>query len=246
MRSKILVCLLSGLFFTGAALADAKLGADEMAVKAAVVKKFPDIKLDSLQKTQYPGLYEAVMEGSQVFYTDKNASYILVGNLIDAKTQRNVTEERIRDLLRVKFDTLPLESAIKQVKGNGKRKLAVFSDPDCPFCRKLEEELEKVTDVTIYTFLFPIASLHPQAGDKAKAVWCAPDRAKAWDDLIKKGIVPQTGSKCETPIAKIAALGAKLKITGTPTLIFADGMRIPGMVPAANLEKLLNGERPQN
>lgn len=246
MRSKILVCLLSGLFFTGAALADAKLGADEVVVKAAIEKKFPDIKIDSLQKTQYGGLYEAVMEGSQVFYTDKSVSYILIGNLIDAKTQRNVTEERIRDLMRVKFESLPLESAIKQVKGNGSRKMAVFSDPDCPYCRKLDAELAKITDVTIYTFLYPIASLHPQAGDKSRAVWCAPDRVKAWEDLIQKGTVPQAVGKCENPLAKIAELGKKLKVNGTPTIIFADGMRIPGMVPAANLEKLLNGERPQN
>ena len=244
MRSKILVCLLSGLFFTGAALADAKLGADEVVVKAAIEKKFPDIKIDSLQKTQYGGLYEAVMEGSQVFYTDKSVSYILIGNLIDAKTQRNVTEERIRDLMRVKFESLPLESAIKQVKGNGSRKMAVFSDPDCPYCRKLDAELAKITDVTIYTFLYPIASLHPQAGDKSRAVWCAPDRVKAWEDLIQKGTVPQAVGKCENPLAKIAELGKKLKVNGTPTIIFADGMRIPGMVPAANLEKLLNGERP--
>jgi thiol:disulfide interchange protein DsbC len=246
MRSKILVCLLSGLFFTGAALADAKMGADEVAVKTAVEKRFSDIKIDSLKKTQYGGLYEAVMEGSQVFYTDKNATFILIGNLIDAKTQRNVTEERIRDLMRVKFETLPLESAIKQVKGNGSRKMAVFSDPDCPYCRKLDAELAKITDVTIYTFLYPIASLHPQAGDKSRAVWCAPDRVKAWEDLIQKGTVPQAVGKCENPLAKIAELGRKLKVNGTPTIIFADGMRIPGMVPAANLEKLLNGERPQN
>ena len=246
MRSKILVCLLSGLLFAGAALADTKLGADEAAVKTAIQKKFPDIKLDGLQKTEFGGLYEAVMEGNQIFYTDKNAGFILIGSLIDAKTQRNVTEERMRDLMRVKFDTLPLELAIKQVKGNGKRKMAVFSDPDCPYCKKLYAELEKVTDVTIYTFLYPIASLHPQAGDKAKAVWCASDRVKAWEDLIQKGTVPQAGGKCENPLEKIAELGRKLKVNGTPTIIFADGMRVPGMVPAANLEKLLNGERPQH
>ena len=246
MRSKLLVCLLSGFFFAGAALSDTKSGAEEVAVKAAIEKRFPDIKVDSLQKTQYGGLYEAVMEGSQVFYTDKNANFILVGSLIDAKTQRNVTEERVQNLMRVKFDTLPLELAIKQVKGNGKRKMAVFSDPDCPYCRKLDAELAKVTDVTVYTFLYPIASLHPQSGDKAKAVWCAPDRAKAWEALIQNGTVPQTSPNCDNPVAKLNELGRKLKVNGTPTIIFADGMRIPGVVPAANLEKLLNGERPQN
>lgn len=247
MYSKLLACLLSGFLLSGAALADAKPSADEMAVKKAVQKRFPDISLDSLTKTQYDGLYEAVMGGNQVFYTDKNASYILIGSLIDAKTQRNLTEARIRELMQVKFETLPLEAAIKQVKGNGSRKLAVFSDPDCPYCKKLDTELGKVTDVTIYTFFYPIASLHPQAVDKVKAVWCAADRVKAWEDLVQKGIVPQTGAKCDTtPLTKVAELGAKLKVNGTPTIIFADGFRVPGMVPAAQLEKLLNGERSQN
>ncbi len=246
MHSKFLVCLLSVFCLAGVALADTRPGTDEVAVKAAVEKKFPGMKIDSLQKTQYGELYEAVMEGNQIFYTDKNANYILVGNLIDAKTQRNVTEARMRDLTQVKFDTLPLAWAIKQVKGNGKRKMAVFSDPDCPFCKRLDAELAKVTDVTIYIFLYPIASLHPQSADKARAVWCASDRVKAWEDLMQKGIVPQTGGKCENPVEKIAELGSRLKVNGTPTIIFADGMRVPGMVPAANLEKLLNGERPQH
>jgi thiol:disulfide interchange protein DsbC len=245
MRSNFLVCLLSCFFFVSAALADTKPGSDEVAVKAAIQKKFPDIRLDSLKKTEYGGLYEAVMGGSQIFYTDKSVSFILLGNLIDAKTQRSVTEERMRDLMAVKFDTLPLELAIKQVKGNGKRKMAVFSDPDCPYCRKLDGELEKVTDVTVYTFLYPIASLHPQAEDKVKAVWCAPNRVKAWEDLIQKGTVPQTGTKCDNPVAKLNELGRKLNINGTPAIIFANGVRVPGVVPAADLEKLLNGERPQ-
>lgn len=244
MRSKLMACLLSGIFFAGAALADAKPGAGEAAIKKSLQTRFSDSKVQSVQKTPYAGLYE-VMVDNQLFYTDEKVGYFFVGNVIDAKTQRNLTEARMRDLMRVKFDSLPLESAIKQVKGNGSRKLAVFSDPDCPYCKKLDAELAKITDVTIYTFLYPIASLHPQAGEKARAVWCAPDRGKAWDELIQKGIVPQTGAKCDTPLEKIAEIGARLKITGTPTLIFADGTRIPGMVPAAQLEKLLNGERSQ-
>lgn len=244
MRSKLLVCLLSGIFFAGAALADAKPGAGEVAVKKSLQARFPDSNVQSVQKTPYAGLYE-VMVDNQLFYTDEKVGYFFVGNVIDAKTQRNLTEARMQDLMRVKFDSLPLGSAIKQVKGNGSRKLAVFSDPDCPYCKKLDAELAKITDVTIYTFLYPIASLHPQAAEKARAVWCAPDRGKAWDELIQKGIVPQTGAKCDTPLEKIAEFGARLKITGTPTLIFADGTRIPGMIPAPRLEKLLNGERSQ-
>ncbi|MDD5330861.1 MAG: DsbC family protein [Sulfuricella sp.] len=243
MRSKLMACLLSAFFIAGCAQADPNAGAGEAAVKKAVQAKFSGIQINSLKKTAYDGLYEVVVEGNQVIYTDKNANYLMVGNLIDAKTQRNVTEERMRDLMRVKFDTLPFESAIKQVKGNGSRKLAVFSDPDCPYCKRLDAELEKITDVTIYTFLYPIASLHPQATERAKAVWCAADRNKAWDDLIKKGIMPSSGTNCDNPVAKLNELGGKLKVSGTPTLIFADGMRVPGMVPAEHLEKLLNGER---
>lgn len=245
MRSKLMVCLLSTVLFSGAALADAKPGTGEEAVKKGLLAKFADAKVQSVRKTPYGGLYEVLMDG-QLFYTDEKVGYFFIGNVIDAKTDRNVTEERMRDIMRVKFDSLPLDAAIKKVKGSGKRKLAVFSDPDCPYCKKLEAELAKVTDVTIYTFLYPIASLHPQAGDKAKAVWCSADRVKAWDELMQKGTVPQAVANCDaSSLAKVAELGAKLKVNGTPTLIFADGLRVPGMVPAAQLEKFLNGERPQ-
>lgn len=245
MRLKPIAGLLAAFAIAGCAQADSNVGATEAAVKKAVETKFPGIQLHSLKKTQYDGLYEVVAEGNQIVYTDKNASYLMVGSLIDSKTQRNVTEERMRDLMRVKFDSLPLDLAIKQVRGNGSRKLAVFSDPDCPYCKRLDAELEKITDVTVYTFLYPIASLHPQAVDRAKAVWCATDRNKAWDDLVKKGITPTSGIQCDNPIAKLNELGGKLKVTGTPTLIFADGMRVPGMAPAEQLEKMLNGERRQ-
>jgi thiol:disulfide interchange protein DsbC len=233
-----MVCLLSTALFSGAVLADA----GEDAVKKGLQAKFADSRVEMVRKTPYGGLYEVNMDG-QLFYTDEKVSYFVVGNIIDAKTDRNVTQERMRDLMRVKFDSLPLEAAIKQVKGNGKRKLVVFSDPDCPYCKKLEAELAKVSDVTIYTFLYPLPSLHPQAIDKAKAVWCSADRLKAWDELMNKGAVPPAANCDIAPLAKVAELGARLKVNGTPTLIFADGLRVPGMVPAAELEKLLNGER---
>ena len=238
MRSKLMVCLLSTALFSSAVLADA----GEDAVKKGLQAKFADSKVDAVRKTPYGGLYEVNMDG-QLFYTDEKVSFFFAGNIIDAKTDRNVTQERMRDLMRVKFDSLPLDAALKQVKGNGKRKVAVFSDPDCPYCKKLEAELAKVSDVTIYTFMYPIPSLHPQAADKAKAVWCAADRNKAWDDLMQKGTVPAAGNCDTASLAKVAELGARLKVNGTPTLIFADGLRVPGMVPAAELEKLLNGER---
>lgn len=212
--------------------------ADEAKIRQEIKKKLPGVEARSVTKTPYAGLYE-VVAGNQLFYTDEKVNYLMVGSLIDVKSQTNLTEQRVRSIFRVNFASLPFDSAIKVVKGNGKRKLAVFSDPDCPFCKKLEQELATISDVTLYTFLFPVDSLHPDAAAKAKAVWCAPDRAKAWDDLMLKGIVPQAGN-CETPIAKTAELAKKLNINGTPTLIFEDGRMVPGLVPAAQLDKLLN------
>lgn len=241
MRSLLMACLLSGVMFSHAVLADA----GEDAVRKGLQAKFGDApKGDSVRRTPYGGLYEVNM-GGQLFYTDEKVSYFVAGSIIDAKTDRNVTQERMQELMKKVVSSLPLEAALKQVKGNGKRKLVVFSDPDCPYCKKLEAELGKISDVTIYTFIYPIPSLHPQAADKAKAVWCASDRLKAWDELMQKGTVPPAGNCDTSPLAKAAKVGAQLNVQGTPTLFFADGLRVPGMVPAPELEKLLNGERRQ-
>lgn len=214
--------------------------ADEAAVKERVQASFPGTEIQSITKTPYAGLYEVVM-GEKVFYADENADHFFIGNIFDTKTQRNLTEERVQKLTAVKFDSLPLDAAIKIVKGNGKRKVAVFSDPDCPYCKKLEQDMSKVTDVTIYVLLYPIAELHPEAASKSKAIWCAPDKAKAWSDWMLKGSLPKNKASCDTPLAKLGELGKKLRVFGTPTLIFADGRRVPGAIPAAEIEKLLNG-----
>jgi thiol:disulfide interchange protein DsbC len=212
--------------------------ADEAAIKQNLQTRFPGAEVQNIAKTPIKGVYEVIMEG-RLIYTDENADYLIIGSLVDAKSQRNLTEERVRQLFKVNFDALPLDLAIKIVKGDGKRRMAVFSDPDCPFCHKLEKDLQSITNVTIYTFLYPLAGLHPAAGEKAKAIWCAPDRVKAWNDFMQKGKLPKAVS-CETPIEKIAELGQKLRVTGTPTIIFADGRMVPGVVPAAQLEKLLD------
>lgn len=234
MPQKILSCL--GLLFCCFAFSAS---ADEGSVKKALQEKFPKARVESITKTPYLGLYEIVMEGS-FFYTDEKANYLFDGNIIDAKTLQNLTDERIRKLFSIKFDSLPLHLAIKNVKGNGKRRVAIFSDPDCPYCKRLEQEMINVTNVTIYTFLFPIESLHPGAGEKAKAVWCSPDRVKAWDDLMQRNVVPASGGSCDAPIETIAALGQKLKVSGTPTLIFEDGRVVPGAMAAIQIEKQLN------
>lgn len=213
--------------------------ADEAAIKKTMEDRFQGAVVKSIAKTPIKGIYEVVVEG-QILYVDEKADYFIAGALVDTKTKKNLTQARMQDLNKVDFSALPLDLAIKVVKGNGKRKLVVFSDPDCPFCKKLERELVGLNNVTIYTFLFPIASLHPNAGDRAKAVWCSPDRAKAWNDLMLNGVEPKNSATCDTPLEKVAALGRKLNVNGTPALIFADGRRIPGAAALADIEKFLN------
>jgi thiol:disulfide interchange protein DsbC len=133
----------------------------------------------------------------------------------------------------------PLTNAIKTVKGKGERKLVLFSDVDCPYCRKFEAELAKLDNLTVYTFLYPIESLHPKAVQTSKQIWCAPDRNKAWDEYINKGSVPANDGKCDNYVDETIALGNKLNVSGTPTIFFANGVRVPGMVPAAQLDRLL-------
>lgn len=226
--------LVGFLAFTAAA------SADEAAIRKNLQARFPGIPVDHVGKTPVQGLYEVVVEG-RLMYSDENGNYLVAGPIIDTRTKRNLTEERVNQLFRANFDALPLDKAIKVVKGNGKRKMVVFSDPDCPFCRRLENELQSVTNVTIYTLLFPIDSLHPAASDHAKAIWCAPDRVKAWNDMMLKGVAPApAGPSCTTPLAQIAEVGQKLRVNGTPTIVFADGRIVPGAVPAAQLEKYLD------
>lgn len=213
--------------------------ADEASIKKTLLEKFPGADIASITKTPYSGLYEVLIDG-QVVYADENADYLFVGSVVDTKTRKNLTNERLEKLNAIKFDSLPFADAIKTVKGNGKRKLAIFSDPDCPFCKKLEQELTKVSNVTIYTFLYPIVSLHPDSAANAKAIWCAPDRNKAWDDAMLRGVMPKNNGNCKNPVASNIALGNKYRVTGTPTLIFANGQRLPGMVPADKVNELLD------
>jgi thiol:disulfide interchange protein DsbC len=209
--------------------------AEAAALKKLLEQRFPGAPITNVSKTAYGGLYEALLE-DRLIYTDAKASYILIGNLYDAASKRNLTEERQRKLNRVAWDQLPLDLAIKKVKGTGARKLAVFSDADCPFCARLENDLKSIDNVTIYTFLFPIDQLHPDAARKSRQIWCAPDRQKAWDAFFESGTVPDNKGDCKDPIQATAALGQKLRVTATPTLVFADGSVIPGALPAQQLE----------
>jgi thiol:disulfide interchange protein DsbC len=212
--------------------------ANEAVIRKALAAQFPGANIASVQKTPYSGLFEVYLDG-QLIYVDAKAQYVFAGDVIDLKNRTNLTQARLNKLQAVKWDTLPLGNAIKTVKGKGERKLVVFSDVDCPYCRKFEAELAKVDNITVYTFLYPIEGLHPKAVQTSKQIWCAPDRNKAWDDYITRGSVPNNDGKCANPVESTIALGGKLKVGGTPTLFFANGQRVPGMVPAAQLERLL-------
>ena len=212
--------------------------ANETVIRKALLQQFPKAQISSIKQTPYSGLFEVYLDG-QLLYADAKAQYIFTGDVIDLKNRRNLTQARLNQLQAVSWDTLPLNNALKTVKGTGARKLVVFSDVDCPYCRKFEEELTKVDNITVYTFLYPIEGLHPKAVQTSKQIWCAPDRNKAWDEYITGGKVPSNDGKCANPIDETIALGLKLKVSGTPTIIFANGQRVPGMVPAAQLERLL-------
>lgn len=230
MLKTLIPCALAALLLpTGAA------HADEASVKKGMEALIRGKKVDGVRKTPYLGLYE-VRLGNQLYYTDEKVTYIFDGNIIEAKTRTNLTEERINQLSTIKFSELPLDLAVKTVRGDGRRVIATFEDPNCGFCKKLAGELQGMNNITIYTFLLPIIAA--DSADKAKAVWCSPDRSKAWTELMTKGIQP-TGGSCEVPTEKVLALGKKLNVTGTPTIFLPNGERIPGAVSAARLEEML-------
>ncbi|MDO8414428.1 MAG: DsbC family protein [Gallionellaceae bacterium] len=229
---KLLFALLAAFSFTYA-------HADAAKVKATLQKNYPQMgAVETVNKAGLLGLYEVVMQG-QLFYTDEKAQYLIMGNIFDLKTSRNLTEERSRKLFAVDFSKLPLELAVKKVKGNGERKMAYFTDPNCGYCQKLEGEIKNLDNVTLYLFLYPVF----QGSDiKVRNVLCSKNPVKAWDDLMLSNVAPPEGS-CAASSDKVVELGKKLNINGTPALIFADGVIVPGYMPLAGLEQALNGQK---
>lgn len=201
--------------------------------------RFPGAKVKTVAASPIAGVFEVVMDDNQILYADAKADFIVVGEMLDTKTRKSLTREKQDELNKVSFSDLPLDNAVKVVKGNGSRRLAVFTDVDCPYCKKLEQELAKLDNVTIYSFLYPLP-MHTDAPRKSKLVWCSADRGKAFADLMLKGKVPEGKADCDNPIETNLAFGAKLGIQGTPAMILADGKRIPGYLPAAELDKRLN------
>ncbi len=194
-------------------------------------------KVEAMRRSPVDGIWE-VQVNTDLIYVDEKAMHAFVeGQLIDLKTSRNLTQERVDELTAIHFKDLPLAIAIKQVNGKGTRRIAVFEDPNCGYCRNLRKDLVNVPDVTIYTFTLPILSADSEL--KVRQAWCASDKSKAWNDLMISGKVPDNKGACTTPVDKLTELGRKLKITGTPTIFFNNGKRVPGGIPADRLAKLL-------
>ena len=212
--------------------------ADEADIKKGMEAKL-GTKVESVSKAGYLGLYEVYAEGN-IFYTDEKMTAIVVsGQLIDGKSMKNMTEDRMKKLTAIKFSELPLERAIKQVRGDGKRVLATFEDPNCGYCKRLAKDLQRLDNATVYTFLYPILS--EDSVRKSKQIWCSADRAKAWNDWMVDGKAPTGRDDCDTTaVNKNQVFGRKLNITGTPTMFFSDGERVPGAMALDRIEQKLS------
>lgn len=234
LKTKVAVLLATGLL---ASCVEAQ-NATEANIKKALEPRLGGAKIESIRETPYSGLFEVRVAGD-ILYTDKKGDYLFIGRIYDTKTSTDLTTARIEEINKIKFSDLPLEMALKQVKGNGKRTIAVFEDPNCGYCKRLRQTtLKDIDNVTIYTFMYNILS--EDSFVKSKNIWCAPDRIKAWDDWMINGKLPPTApGACDSPNDKVAALGQKLKITGTPAIFFTDGTRIPGAVDLKSLEAKL-------
>ncbi|MBV8465531.1 MAG: DsbC family protein [Burkholderiales bacterium] len=214
---------------------------DLATVKAAAQKKFEHRNVESVRATPIKGVYEVVMKPRQIVYADASMSYMFVGgDLVDIDKRVSLTEARMQELMHTDFATLPFDKAIKIVHGDGTRKVAIFSDPDCPFCKKLERDtLKSMQNVTMYVFLFPLTDLHPDASHKASLIWCSDNRAAAWQTWIYEGKLPTNDGKCETPIASIATLAQDLQVRATPTMVFENGDITAGAIDTGDFETKL-------
>ena len=229
---------LKTVFALAALVAATGAPAQEATIRKNLAERIPQLqKIDEVSKSAMPGLYEIRVNGTEIYYTDSEGNFLLQGNLIDTRQRRNLTEERVDKLTAISFDALPLKDAFTIVRGNGKRKLAVFEDPNCGYCKRFERDLQKVDNVTIHMFLYPILSA--DSNEKSKNIWCTKDRAKAWQDWMVRDKAAATASCDISAIERNVEIGRKHKITGTPTLIFADGTRVPGAITAAQVEKYL-------
>jgi thiol:disulfide interchange protein DsbC len=215
------------------------LSPDHSVVRSVIEKRYPNVKVVDVKPTPIPGLLELFL-GDSIAYVDASGDHLLVGTLVRTRDHRDLSAESLSARNAIDFETLPFQHAIVTVKGDGKRRLAVFSDPDCPYCEQLEKELEPITNVTIYTFLYPLTDLHPDAANKARAIWCSPNRPEAWRSWMIQRTPPVAATGCDkTPTDELLALGKKLKVTGTPTIYLGNGQRIDGSLVTGDLESRL-------
>jgi len=235
--------LLAAMLLVTASFAAGSADSSEAAIRKAVQARFPDLAVESIAKTPFNGLYEIVL-GGRILYTDEKVTYIFIGNLLDTRGagERDLTRERGAQIA---AQTLrkATDQAIKRVRGTGKRVIYTFEDPNCGYCKQLQKELTKVNDITIYTFLMPILS--QDSVEKSRAIWCAKDRAKAWDDVMLRGAALQGEAKCETPLEKNLELAQRFRINGTPAIFLADGRMLGGYLPADQLEQAMSSATPK-
>lgn len=212
--------------------------AQDAAIRKTLAERLPNLpKIDEITRSAMPGLLELRINGSDIVYTDLEGNFLIQGNLIDTKARRNLTEERVEKLTAIDFDSLPLKDAFTIVRGNGKRKVAVFEDPNCGYCKRFERDMQKIDNVTFYMFLYPI--LGADSATKSQHMWCSKDKAAAFLDWMIKDVAPAAAACDTAALQRNVEFGKKYRITGTPTLIFADGSRVPGAIPAAQVEKFL-------
>jgi thiol:disulfide interchange protein DsbC len=223
-----------------AAPAAAPMSAAETALKRTLEERMPGVRVVGLARTPYSGLYEVRTEDNEIFYTDDKASFLFVGAIRDGRDpQRNLTEERQQALSTIAFSDLPFEGAFRIVRGNGKRQLAYFSDPNCPYCKQLEKELLQLNDVTVHVFLYPILSA--DSLPKSRSIWCSADRGKAWLDWMVGGVSPTTAGICDSQaIDRNLAFGRRVRVTSVPTLIYSNGTRSAGMRPLAAITRSID------
>jgi thiol:disulfide interchange protein DsbC len=217
--------------------------ANEAQIRKALEPKLGGAKIEGIQPGPIPGLWEVrfrTEQGVRVLYSDATGAYVIEGNIYDLRASRDLTAERLRKLNAVKFESLPLDLAVKVQRGNGKRVLAMFSDPYCPACRQFERNLAQIDDITIYVFMYPV--IRPENVDHSRAVWCSPDRARAWLELAAapRPKVPEAGASCANPVDKVLETGRKLGVNSTPTLFLANGERLSGGLAAGDLKELLD------
>ncbi|WP_373683485.1 DsbC family protein [Acinetobacter sp. YH1901147] len=208
--------------------------ADVATVSKNVKQQHPQLKLDNIQATEMKGIYSASMDG-QVVYLNEDAQHILAGSMIRLKDQHNLTKDLLIQQNSVDWKKLPLQDAIKSVRGTGKRQIAIFSDPNCPYCKQLEAELKKLDNITIYTFILPLKA---QSVAPSKQVYCEKNPALAWENLITKAQLPTSQSSCANPVERNIVLAHRLGVNGTPAIIFLNGFKVMGAYPAAQIEQI--------